>query len=410
MGFASIPGMVALRSVSMSIVRIAALGGAIVALVGVAAAQPVQNPGPPALVGAAPAAQPAISSRSRRDNPATSIQDFVRLEGQSASQLRGIGLVNGLKNTGDSGSDLTLAFPLAEMYRNNGITIPDPKVLAKSKSVAVVNLWCEIPEEGGRMGDKFDVYVSVAHSASSLRGGMLLISPLAGPYKGDPVFAFAAGPLELENTEIPTVARIRGGVQLVEDIRMKEPGYAFNLVVRPHFRAYSTTRMLASEINGITADLESAEAVAPIATALDDMTVRVEIPLHERGNAANFIASVLTKRFSPTLMDLPAQVVVNERSGTIIITGDVEVSAVTVGSDLLTVTTITPPPVPSPQSPIVDRTNVTDFGSTASNADRARIQDLLQAFRQLNVPARQQIQILAQINATGRLHARFIRE
>jgi flagellar P-ring protein precursor FlgI len=140
------------------------------------------------------------------------------------------------------------------------------------------------------------------------------------------------------------------------------------------------------------------------------MTVRVEIPRHEQANSANFIASVLTKRFSPTLMDLPAQVVVNERAGTIIITGDVEVSAVTVGSDLLTVTTVTPPPVPTPQTPLVDRTNVTDFGSTSSNADRARIQDLLQAFRQLNVPARQQIQILAQINATGRLHARFIRE
>lgn len=390
--------------------RLFAPGLAALALIGAAAAQPAANPGAPATIGSAPTAQPLPSSRPRRDNPATSIQDFVRLEGQSASQLRGIGLVNGLKNTGDSGSDLTLAFPLAEMYRNNGITIPDVKALSKSKSVALVNLWCEIPEEGGRKGDKFDVYVSVAHSASSLRGGMLLISPLSGPYKGDPVFAFAAGPLELEDTEVPTVAKIRGGVQLVEDIRMRTPGTTFNLLVRPYFRSYSTTRMLASEINGLTADLESLEAVEPIATAIDDMTVSVRIPEHERGNPANFIASVLTKRFSPTLMDLPAQVVVNERSGTIIITGDVEISAVTVGSDLLTVTTVTPPPVPTQASPIIDRTNVTDFGSTSSNADRARIQDLLEAFRQLNVPAREQIQILSQINATGRLHARFIRE
>lgn len=396
-----------LRPRNRSILRglAAALFG--LALIGVAHAQPVSNP---PIGGAAAPSQAAPVGRGRRDNPATSIQDFVRLEGQAASQLRGVGLVTGLKNTGDSGADLTLAFPLAEMYRNNGITIPDVKSLGKSKSVALVNLWCEIPEEGGRKGDKFDVYVSITHSASSLKGGMLLISPLVGPFKGDPVYAFAAGPLEIENTENPTVARIRSGLQLVADIRMKDPGHIFNLVVRPHFRAYSTTRMLASEINGITADLESAEAVAPIATAIDEMTVRVEIPPHERGNPANFIASVLTKRFSPTLMDLPAQVVVNERTGTIIITGDVEVSAVTVGSDLLTVTTVTPPPVASAASPIIDRTNVTDFGSTASNADRARIQDLLQAFRQLNVPARQQIQILSQINATGRLHARFISE
>jgi flagellar P-ring protein precursor FlgI len=363
---------------------------------------------------AQPAGAPAPASRSappRRDNPATSIQDFVRLEGQSASPIRGVGLVNGLKGTGDSGGDLTLAFPLAEMYRNNGITIPDVKALSKSKSVALVNLWCEIPEEGGRKGDKFDVYVSVSHSASSLRGGMLLISPLLGPYRGDPVIAVASGPLEIEQTDVPTVARVRGGAQLIEDVRMRPPGNEFNLIVRPYFRSYSTTRMLASEINGITADLEAGpEAFEPIATAMDDMTVRVVVPEHERANPANFIASVLTKRFSPTLLDLPAQVIVNERTGNIIITGDVEISAVTVGSDLLTVTTIVPPPTPTPQDPLVTRSNVTDFGSTASNADRARIQDLLQAFRQLQVPARQQIQILAQIHASGRLHARFIRE
>ena len=405
------------RSVPALFLRTLASLAAAIALVGAAAAQPV-NPGPapaPAVlsagsVGSQPV-QPGPTGRPRRDNPATSIQDFVRIEGHAASQLRGIGLVTGLKNTGDSGGDLTLAFPLAEMYRSYGITIPDVKSLSKSKSVALVNLWCEIPEEGGRKGDKFDIFVSVSHSASSLRGGMLLISPLVGPFKGDPVYAFAAGPIEIEQTDVPTVGRVRAGVQLIEDIRMQKPGGVFNLVVRPYFRSYSTTRMLASEINGITADLEAdPDAVEQIATALDEMTVRVDIPVHERANPANFIASVLTKRFSPTLMDLPAQVIVNERSGTIIITGDVEVSAVTVGSDLLSITTVTPPPIPTPTSPQVETANVTEFGSASSNADRARIEDLLQAFRQLSVPARQQIQILAQINATGRLHARFIRE
>ncbi len=405
------------RCIPALFLRTLASIAAAIALVGAAAAQPVnpgQAPAPAVLsagsVGSQPV-QPGPTGRPRRDNPATSIQDFVRIEGHAASQLRGIGLVTGLKNTGDSGGDLTLAFPLAEMYRNNGITIPDVKSLSKSKSVALVNLWCEIPEEGGRKGDKFDIFVSVSHSASSLRGGMLLISPLVGPFKGDPVYAFAAGPIEIEQTDVPTVGRVRAGVQLIEDIRMQKPGGVFNLVVRPYFRSYSTTRMLASEINGITADLEAdPDAVEEIATALDEMTVRVDIPVHERANPANFIASVLTKRFSPTLMDLPAQVIVNERSGTIIITGDVEVSAVTVGSDLLSITTVTPPPIPTPTSPLVETTNVTEFGSASSNADRARIEDLLQAFRQLSVPARQQIQILAQINATGRLHARFIRE
>lgn len=399
--FALVRGMGLTVHPFAGMLRIAAAFAAMLALVGETLAQ-VAAPAPAAAARQAP---------PRRDNPATSIQDFVRLEGQAATPIRGIGLVNGLKGTGDSGGDLTLAFPLAEMYRNNGITIPDVRSLSKSKSVALVNLWCEIPEEGGRKGDKFDVYVSVSHSASSLRGGMLMISPLLGPYRGDPVIAVASGPVEIEQTDVPTVGRIRGGAQLVEEVRMRPPGHEFNLIVRPYFRSYSTTRMLASEINGLTADLEAGpDAFAAIATAMDDMTVRVVVPEHERANPAHFIASVLTKRFSPTLLDLPAQVIVNERTGNIIITGDVEISAVTVGSDLLTVTTILPPPTPTPQDPLVTRSNVTDFGSTASNADRARIQDLLQAFRQLQVPARQQIQILAQIHASGRLHARFIRE
>jgi len=101
---------------------------------------------------------------------------------------------------------------------------------------------------------------------------------------------------------------------------------------------------------------------------------------------------------------------VNERTGTIIVTGDVEVSAVTIGSDKLVITTITPPPQPTPQDPLVSRTNWTEFGSTSTSAERARIQDLLEAFKQLNVPVKEQIQILGQINQTGRLHARFIRD
>lgn len=366
----------------------------------------------------ASAMTPGALHRARRENPAVSIQDLVKIAGQNASPLRGMGIVTGLPKTGDSGAEMALARPLTRVYENNGLPLADVRELAKAKTAAVVTLWAEIPEEGGRAGDRIDVFVQAAHSASSLRGGSLLISPLLGPLPAKPganpndnVFGFAWGPITIEETDVPTVGRIRGGCQLKKDLPRKVPTEVLDLIVRPYFRSYSTTRMIASEINGLTADLENTdEGATLIAQAMDDSLVRVIIPEHERSNPSNFIASVLTKRFSPSLIDLPAQVIVNDRTGTIIVTGDVEISAVTIGNDALVITTTNPPPVPTPQDPLVMRTNWAEFGSVGTNAERARIQDLLEAFKQLNVPMRDQIQILAQINQTGRLHARFVRD
>ena len=80
------------------------------------------------------------------------------------------------------------------------------------------------------------------------------------------------------------------------------------------------------------------------------------------------------------------------------------------GNDKLVITTTTPPPIPTPQDPLIARENWSRFGTTSTSSERARIQDLLEAFKALNVPVRDQIQILAQIHQTGRLHAKFVRE
>jgi flagellar P-ring protein precursor FlgI len=389
--------------------RMVMIVSAVCALGAAALAQPVAVPG---AGGAAVALVPTPAPRVRRENPVTSIQEFVRVEGYARSPLRGIGIVTGLKGTGDSGQELLLARPLAEVYRNNGNPIPDLRDLAKAKSAAIVTISAEVPEGGGRYGDTIDVYVQASHSASSLKGGTLILSPLLGPSTSNPqVFAMASGPIVLEDIEITTSGRIRLGAQLIRDIRPRPVGKTFDLILRPHFRSFAVARMLAGEINGITADLESEDGAGQtVAVALDDTTIRVSVPEAERGSPSNFLASVLTKRFSPSLIDLPAMVVVNERTGSIVVTGDVEISSVAIGNDRLVVTTTTPPPVPTPASPIVERTPWTEAGSTSTAGERARLQDLLEAFKQLNVPVKEQIGILAQIHQAGRLHARFVRE
>jgi flagellar P-ring protein precursor FlgI len=350
--------------------------------------------------------------RPRRENPVVSVQEFVRLEGVQTNTIRGVGIVTGLNKTGDSGKELILAMPLAKVYENNGIQLPSLTVLANAKSAAIVTISATLPEGGGRAGDPLDVFVQVSHSATSLKGGTLVISPLLGTMASDHnVYAMASGPIVLEDTDVPTTGRVRGGAILRQDVRPERVGESFNLILRPYFRSYQVARTLASEINDLNANLDAIdEPSEPIAFAVDETMIHVTIPRQERANPTGFLANVMGKKFSPSLLDLPAMVVVNERTGQITATADVEISAVTVGLEDLMVTTTTPAPVPTAQDPLVTHQNFAEFGTTSSGADRARVQDLLEAFKQLNVPAKKQIQILAQINQTGRLHARFIRE
>jgi flagellar P-ring protein precursor FlgI len=392
------------------VVSCALAGAAIAQTAAPVAANRPATAGPVAAAVSAPAV-PGTLQRPRRENPVVSIQEFVRLDGQMTNTLRGIGIVTGLNKTGDSGKELALARPLAKVYENNGNSIGELRDLGNAKSAALVTLSVTLPEGGGHEGDPLDVYVQVSHSASSLKGGTLIVSPLMGPTPKSPIFALAAGPIVLEDTEVPTTGRIRGGAVLRQDIRPGKVGESFNLILRPPFRSYQVARTIAAEINDLNANLDAAdEPSEPIAEAVDETMIHVTVPKQERGNPTSFMANVMGKKFSPSLLDLPAMVVVNERTGSIVVTADVEISAVTVGNDKLVITTTTPTPVPSAADPQVSRQSWTEFGTTGTGADRARIQDLLEAFKQLNVPAKEQIQILAQIHQAGRLHARFVRE
>jgi flagellar P-ring protein FlgI len=347
----------------------------------------------------------------RAETATIAVRDIVRIGGQAKSTLRGMGIVTGLKGTGDSGAELVLARPLAQFYANNGNPIPDLKELSKSKAAAIVFLWAEIDEQGGRKGDRVDVYVKVSHSAQSLKGGMLEISPVLGPFPGDGVFGLASGRIRIEDPSVPTVGVIKEGLQLIEDIGMQKLERSFDLIIRPYFRDWSTTSVLAQQINeSITSLLDEENAPPPIAKALDEMTVRVTIPSNERSDPANFIANILSKRLSPSLLKLPAQVICNERTGVIIATGNVEISPMAISHKDLVVTTTTPPPTPTQNDPLVTQDKWVGVGTAGRASERARLQDLLAAFKQLDVPVPEQVSILAEMHKAGRMHARLVIE
>ncbi len=368
--------------------------------------------------GPAPAGTPAATEPEARPTiDAVSIQEIARLEGQGEVILRGVGIVTGLKGTGDSGQDLALARPLAKIYESNGNPLGDLKELSKAKSAALVFVTLTIPAQGARVQDKLDVHVTVSHSATSLVGGRLYLAPLSGPLPGQGVFAIAEGALLVEDVNNPTVAVIRGGAQITHDILMPVASDRFRLVVHPHLRSFTVTERMAATINArfqdpaIFAEGVDAAATPPaIARAIDDVVVEVTVPPESRREPAGFVADCLTASMDPAELRLPAKVVVNQRTGTIIVTGNVEISPVAVAHKDLVVTTTQPLPG-QPLTPAAPKnTRWTSTATTSRASERARIQDLLQAFRQLDVPVQDQINILTQMHRSGRLHAQLVIE
>lgn len=354
------------------------------------------------------AAAAVALAAAARPSGATGIQELVRLKGQGETVLQGFGLVTGLPGTGDSGKDLVVARPLAQLLQSQGNPVGNLEELAKAKSVAIVTVTCTIGRDGARQDDTVDVFVTALNNPKGLEGGRLFLTPLRGPLPGQGVFAIAEGPLVIEGLNT-RAARVRGGARLVRDIDMRTiaPDGTITLVIQPHAAGWTTAQLLASVINDHRQGLEQ-RAGAEIAYAADERTVRVRIPEAELPDPANFIADILSIRFDPSLLALPAKVVVNERTGVIVVTGEVQISPVILAHNDLVITTVTPPPTPTPDNPLVARDKWTAIDTTNRQSDTAKLEDLLRAFKQLDVPVREQIAILSELYATGRLHAQLV--
>ncbi|MFG0256686.1 MAG: flagellar basal body P-ring protein FlgI [Phycisphaerales bacterium JB043] len=333
---------------------------------------------------------------------AISVQEITRLRGQGESVLQGMGLVIGLPGTGDSGEDLLVARPMAELLANSGNAVGSFEELAASRSAAIVMVTARIPESGGKVDDKYDVTVSAINNPDSLEGGELFITPLRGPLPGQPVYAFAQGSLVLEDANVAR-GRVRGGAQLVRDINMPtiaEDG-SVTLLLRPSFGGWTTSQLIADTINQhrLGFDTQAEE----IAYAIDERTVRVQIPTEELPDPANFLADILSIQFDGSLLELPARVVVNEREGVIVATGNARITAVVISHGDMVVTTVSESggDAEDEANPVLTR---------AGSSGGTRVEDLLAAFRQLDVSVQDQIAIFSQLHRSGRLLAEFVIE
>jgi flagellar P-ring protein precursor FlgI len=290
-----------------------------------------------------------------------------------------------------------------QVLQNAGVPVTGVREIEKSSAIALVMVTCEIPEACARRDDRFDVHVATVGTCKSLKGGRLYLAPLRGPFKGDPtLWGMAEGPIELDDTGIPTSGRVRLGAQILSDIRMEPPGDSFELVIQPSYVGWGTVAAVAQAING-----EASLSGSPIASVIDDRSVQVTIPANERGQRANFLRDVLSATVNVTSM--PATVIVNQRSGSIILTGNVTVSPVAITHKNLTITTTLPEPVPTPADPLIKRERVTSIQlPKGTPTEAAKLSELVAAMKQLDVPLVDQVDILQMLHKMGALKARLV--
>lgn len=336
---------------------------------------------------------------------AVQVQDLVRIKGSETSKLVGMGLVFGLKGTGDGGKFLPAMRPLAAVVQG----LVDPATVAAelkdSKNVALVALTATLPATGVREGDRVDVHVSCVGPAKSLEGGRLFLIPMTGPLPGSPTFAFAEGPVTTEDANAPTVGLVKNGAQLTRDVssRYIDNQGRITLVISESVASWPMANNLASLVNGV---------IAPdgpnIARAVDQKNIIIQVPEYERSDPAAFISQILLTYVDPTQIGSGARVVVNERTGTIIVSGDVQISPVIINHKGLTITTITPPVQPSTTNPQIEQNSFVPVDPEKRGG--AKLADLLAAFNQLKVDAPDRIAILREIHKSGKLHAQWIEE
>jgi flagellar P-ring protein precursor FlgI len=340
------------------------------------------------------------------------IKDVATIEGIRDNQLVGYGLVVGLRGTGDSSQTVFPAQTLISALQRMGITVPQTGSNSAGnmqvKNMAAVFVVATLPPFS-RAGYKMDVTVSSAGDARSLEGGILLMTPLYGP--DGQIYAEAQGSLVLggymaaaggntRQMNHPTTARIPGGA-LVErpvpfDLRQMQ---SLNVILND--ADFHTAERTASAID--------AALGSPRAHAVDSRRVEVApVADEDRALLLDRIESVEVE-ISPR-----ARVVVNERTGTVVIGGTVRLQPVSILHGGLTVNVISevrvsqPNPMAAGTTQVVRQTTVQADDKPVNRIDLkqgATVEDLVQELQRTGAGARDVISILQAMKEAGALEA-----
>jgi flagellar P-ring protein precursor FlgI len=238
-----------------------------------------------------------------------------------------------------------------------------------------------------------------------------------GPRADDPsVYAMGNGTIMLEDKTLTTTGIIKNGAHMLADVPMPTIRDTFMLTLAPGYRYYTVASRVADAVNGSVNDPQEGLSLTDrslhtdVARALNDTSILVTIPQAERGNVPQFVAMVISTQVTLSLLQQPAEVRINARTGSIIFSGNVEISPVAISHKNLMISTVVPALPPTLQNPQRFRESMVGLDTSSRAREKARIQDLLVAFRTLDVPIDDRINIIMQLHKAGRLHAKLVVE
>ncbi len=338
----------------------------------------------------------------------TPLREVVTVEGVRENPLIGYGIVVGLNGTGDRRQTLFTTQMLANIFQKLGMQIPPASV--RVNNIAAVFVTASLPPFA-RSGTRLDITVSSIGDAKSLDGGMLLLTPLRAA--DGQIYAEAQGALTLggysagssgnsKQVNHPTVARIPEGGTVERDLALDiQSMTAIHLLLRrPDF---STAKDIADEINR--------ELGRPAATVRDARQVEISVRLSGVASTTGLIARIENLAIPVRSF---ARVVVNERTGTVVLGGDVKLGAVSVLHGTLSVEIRTDFSVSQP-APLSNGTTAPVVQPTVRAQDSiarrmeltegASVEQLVSGLQSMGATARDVIAILQAIKVAGALHA-----
>jgi flagellar P-ring protein FlgI len=314
---------------------------------------------------------------------AARIKDLAAIKGIRTNQISGYSLVVGLNGTGDKDKVTFTRQALANMMEKMNISVDESQL--KVKNVAAVMATASIPAFA-RIGDRLDVTVSSMGDAQSLKGGTLLMTYLKGV--DGRVYAIAQGPVSLsipgeaeDRDSHLLVGRIINGGSIEREIPFRLDGKK-NLTLSLFYPDFTTARRMTDTINAAIGN--------EVAKTLDASAISLTIPEDMwQAHVAEFISDIESLNVVP---DTKAKVVVNERTGTVVIGADVSISQVAIAHGNLSVT-------------INEGQEDEEEESLMNLPASATIGELVRGLNALGVQPRDLIGILQSMKAAGALQA-----
>ena len=339
---------------------------------------------------------------------AARLKDIVEINGVRMNQLVGYGLVVGLDGSGDGKKATFTVQSLASMLEKMGVTVDQNDI--QVKNVAAVMVTAKLPPFAKR-GNRIDVLVSSIGDANNLQGGTLMLTPLKGI--DGKIYAVAQGPVNTGGfgaggtastvvKNFPTVGRVLSGAIIEREVP-NDFGDSVILQFSLHNPDVNTVVRVVDVIN--------AQFAEPVAHAPDAGTIEITIPDRYMGNTIPLLASLSTLEVEP---DNDAKVVINERTGTVVMGEQVRISTIAIAHGNLSivvkenVNVSQPLPFSEGQTVASPNTQVNvqeDNNQLVVVPNGVSIGDVVNALNALGVSPRDLIAIFQAIKAAGALQA-----